>query len=72
MWLSNLPFLLCTALGRHRAVISKKKLLHKAKMKETEYAIIEMREFLQHSLSYTGLSCSFYSFGFYDDAFEVT
>ncbi|PSR91810.1 ABC transporter G family member 32 like [Actinidia chinensis var. chinensis] len=41
-------------LGRHQAVISKKKLQHKAKMKETEYGIIEMREFLQHSHSYTG------------------
>ncbi|GFS35362.1 pleiotropic drug resistance 4 [Actinidia rufa] len=56
--LFNILFTLCLTylnpLGRHQAVISKKKLQHKAKMKETEYAIIEMGEFLQHSHSYSG------------------
>ncbi|KAH7845456.1 hypothetical protein Vadar_002249 [Vaccinium darrowii] len=41
-------------LASHQAVVSKKKPLHKAKGAESEYAIIELGEFLRHSHSYTG------------------
>ncbi|KAG5540595.1 hypothetical protein RHGRI_020719 [Rhododendron griersonianum] len=41
-------------LASYQAVVSKKKPGHKAKGVESEYAIIELGEFLQHSHSYTG------------------
>ncbi|KAL6980153.1 ABC transporter G member 32 [Sarracenia purpurea var. burkii] len=56
--LFNILFTLSLAylnpLGHHQAVVPKKKFQRKGKRAEKEYAIIELREFLQHSHSYTG------------------